>query len=704
MMSERVSVTLPISAVPVTVNPLFQDLQTPRLSDLPSGNKAGLSGKELTNSFPDPSLDNYIARFEVNDLQATFRAVGITTKPPSSSRLGVGHVVHPGTVDMAMRDGELFAMLPGIHAWATFFCQVKPYEILETIRFEEGRNSTTNGLQNFDGGVVLTVGPNEIGYVYNVPSNAGGASSEDSTFGPAMGSGARLIPPGTWVIRTPILVARKSFEVTTASTGTHSSPSYIQEIDLGVSNLAKPRLAYVPYNHHAIFVDGQSTLVAHQGFHWANPGIEIAGPWPQHQQRYTFNVEAKTIDNMQVTVECECWVRMVAPDRYVKVAGRSTLPEDFVLEKLDAKVKQYVAQISALQAGPVETQINEGGCSTELDEQGEICMAIPDEEPSVEEQTPEEEDIIVTKGSADGPKECEVFDRMKALLEQVRGFVDKQTGRQACLASQVQELVDDAGLLLVSVAALSVNLPTEIVDQMSRANEELIQAQTEQVTNNAQAEMHVAEKFAQIRTKAADREEETRDAENQVTLQKTKARLYEAEEFAKRQAKRAEQKVDQSIELQALEHKLTRDQIRITNDMVILEQEAQLLEKQAELESKRLALITSMQKREKVEADIKAYKISAKAKAERESVNQETLVQAIMDGLGKPLQGSKIVNINSNAANNNGNESQGSAFFPQIAALREILGQTDELTTRNFSMPSSRVQHSSVPRRLSLIE
>ncbi|KAK3243215.1 hypothetical protein CYMTET_47118, partial [Cymbomonas tetramitiformis] len=132
--------------------------------------------------------------------------------------------------------------------------------------------------------------------------------------------------------------------------------------------------------------------------------------------------------------------------------------------------------------------------------------------------------------------------------------------------------------------------------------------------------------------------------------------------------------------------------------------EAQLLEKQAELESKRLALITSMQKREKVEADIKAYKISAKAKAERESVNQETLVQAIMDGLGKPLQGSKIVNINSNAANNNGNESQGSAFFPQIAALREILGQTDELTTRNFSMPSSRVQHSSVPRRLSLIE
>ncbi|KAK3277434.1 hypothetical protein CYMTET_14555 [Cymbomonas tetramitiformis] len=681
------------------VKPLLDAMR----SGPPAASKAGLSGEELIKSFPDPFLENYITRFDANDLQGTFTSVGIRIKHPSSSCLGVGHVVNPGGVDMAMRDGELYAMLPGIHAWATCCFQLKPYEVIGTIKFEEGGIVRENGQQDFGGGVVVTVGPNEVGYVYNVPASAGGAggTSEEADHGPVMGAGARLIPPGTWVIRAPILVARKSFEVTTSSThATHMTPSYIQEIDLGVSNLAKPRLVYVPYNHHAMFVDGHSVRVADQGFHWANPGIEIAGPWPQHQQRFTYGIEAKTIDNMRVTVECECWMQMMYPERYVQVAGKETLPQKFLEEKLLAKVKQYVAQISALQVRPVEVEMNAGpddagqALNDFNDRAGAaLPMAIPVEgADGPSGGSPEEEDIIVTKQDSGGPTECEVFNRMKALLGEVRGFVDSKSGQKS-LASQVQDAVASAGLLLVSIAALSVNLPTEIIEQMSRANEEQIQAQTEQVTNYAKAEKHVAEKYAEIRKKAADRDEETKDAENQVTLQKTKARLYEAEEFAKRQAKRAEQKVDQSIELQALEHKLAREQTRITNDMIILEQEAELLEKQAEIETKRLSLVASTQKREKLEADIEAYKIATKAKAERENVNQQTLVEAVMSGLGEPLQGAKIININGGHAGEGKDGSQGSSFIPQIVALREILGQTDQLTVKNYTNPSSQVDY-----------
>ena len=110
----------------------------------------------------------------------------------------------------------------------------------------------------------------------------------------------------------------------------------------------------------------------------------------------------------------------------------------------------------------------------------------------------------------------QVFNRMQCLLDEVRGFVDGRHSSVVSLAAQVQEAISRAGLQLISLAALSVNLPDEITTQIQQANEEQIIAQTEQATNHAKAQKHIAEKYAEIRKKKADREEETKDAENQV--------------------------------------------------------------------------------------------------------------------------------------------------------------------------------------------
>lgn len=149
------------------------------------------------------------------------------------------------------------------------------------------------------------------------------------------------------------------------------------------------------------------------------------------------------------------------------------------------------------------------------------------------------------------------MNRMKNLIHEVRGYID---GREDCpesLGVQAQEMLGRSGLQVVSVAALMVLLPNNITQQITDANEQTIQAQSEQGINEARAVQHIAEKLNEIKKKRVDRDEEMRDAENQVNVQRARARLAEAEEFAKRQAKRAEQKVEQALEMQALEHKMS---------------------------------------------------------------------------------------------------------------------------------------------------
>lgn len=190
-------------------------------------------------------------------------------------------------------------------------------------------------------------------------------------------------------------------------------------------------------------------------------------------------------------------------------------------------------------------------------------------------------------------------------------------------------------------------------------------------------------RYAEIRKKKADRDEETKDAENQITLQRTKARLAEAEEFAKRQAKRAEQKVEQALELQALEHKMVREEARIENELRLLVKEASLIAKQEEIETQRLRLARKVQERENLEADVAAYKVTTEARAARERVNQQTLVEAVMRGLGQPLGGSKVVTINNGGGGGGGNGqgegSGGMGMLPQIIAMKEILGHSETM-------------------------
>ena len=44
--------------------------------------KKGLSGPELIASIPDPTLPDYISRFDANDLEGTFGKVGLKVCSP----------------------------------------------------------------------------------------------------------------------------------------------------------------------------------------------------------------------------------------------------------------------------------------------------------------------------------------------------------------------------------------------------------------------------------------------------------------------------------------------------------------------------------------------------------------------------------------------------------------------------------------------
>ena len=107
----------------------------------------------------------------------------------------------------------------------------------------------------FEGGCIVTLGPSEVGFAYNVPSHCESVE---------MGRGVVLIPPGTWVIRAPIHLAKNNFEATTTGRRVGSTITYVQEVNVGVMELAKPRLVYVPYNHCAMFIDGSSSVICKQ--------------------------------------------------------------------------------------------------------------------------------------------------------------------------------------------------------------------------------------------------------------------------------------------------------------------------------------------------------------------------------------------------------------------------------------------------------
>ena len=86
-------------------------------------------------------------------------------------------------------------------------------------------------------------------------------------------------PPGTWVVRTPIMLASSNFEVSTAGKREGKRLTFVQEIDVAGMDMAKPRLVYVPYNHCAMFIDGTSSVICNQGFHWvpASPSVLSVG-------------------------------------------------------------------------------------------------------------------------------------------------------------------------------------------------------------------------------------------------------------------------------------------------------------------------------------------------------------------------------------------------------------------------------------------
>ena len=164
------------------------------------------------------------------------------------------------------------------------------------------------------------------------------------------------------------------------------------------------------------------TFPISQGFHWANPGLEIAGPWAQNEQRYTHTIRAKTLDNMSITIEAECWVQMVNPKMYVRVAGKEMLPQTFVEDKLTAKVKQHVAAINALQLRSVEATASPAAGAEDADNdfeylgdpgplvpvQGEPLPSAAAGEAQAQAKEDDVDNIIVTKPE-DSPTEFQVF-------------------------------------------------------------------------------------------------------------------------------------------------------------------------------------------------------------------------------------------------------------------------------------------------------
>lgn len=85
---------------------------------------------------------------------------------------------------------------------------------------------------------------------------------------------------------------------------------------------------------------------------------------------------------------------------------------------------------------------------------------------------------------------------------------------------------------------------------------------------------------------------------------------------------------------------------RINNELALLEKEAELIAKQEEVKERRLALAKRQETRDRLEADVSAYRAITPAKAAREAVNQQTLTEEIVCHPGTPLQDSKILTIN----------------------------------------------------------
>jgi len=627
--------------------------------------KPGLSGPEVASDLPIPNIPNYVCKFDPDDPSKSFESIGIRAISPKTSVFGNGYTVPPGSIDIAMHDGVQFALLPGRHAYRMMRLRLKPYVFKSRLTLDD----RVGGTQTFDGGFKITVGPNQVGLLFNVPTadtnEAANAKPEAR-----MGGGIVLLPPGIWLTRAPVKCAMRRFEVSTTFTGERGDAGTLVQ-ELGIEGLdAKPRLMYVPYNHSAIFIDGTRVQICDQGFHWAAPGIEIAGPWPHAQQRLAFEVGANTLDNIAMRVEVECWIQLVDPETYVRMAGKEALTS-FVRSKISARITQHVAQIHALSATIRKLRPD---AAKRLVPVGELMA-----DAFVGENA--DEQMITTPLQSDSINDEEsVMSRMKSVINEVRGFVDGRVDSPYSLAVEAQEVMGEVGVQIVQVAALMVRLPQNIEKQMTDANELTIRAQSEMGISEARAEQHIAAKMNEIKKKKVDRDEEMRDAENKVNVQRALARLAEAEEFAKRQAKRAEQKVEQALEMQALEHKQVREQKRIATDIVLLNHEKELLALQDEMEESRMALEKKRQQREALAADTKAYTLSTLAKAEREKVNKQTLLDSIMTNLGKPLQGSKIVSFVGGAGEgSSGDVGLMRSVAPQVVMMREILSHTDGL-------------------------
>ena len=78
------------------------------------------------------------------------------------------------------------------------------------------------------------------------------AAADGARASQEMGRGVMLLPPGIWLVRAPVMVAAQRFEV---KTDANQQGNFVQTLDIPGTS-AKPRLMYTPYNHSAMFIDG----------------------------------------------------------------------------------------------------------------------------------------------------------------------------------------------------------------------------------------------------------------------------------------------------------------------------------------------------------------------------------------------------------------------------------------------------------------
>lgn len=124
--------------------------------------------------------------------------------------------------------------------------------------------------------------------------------------------------------------------------------------------------------------------------------------------------------------------------------------------------------------------------------------------------------------------------------------------------------------------------------------------------------------------------------------------------------------------------------------MTVLDKEKELLRMQEELEERRLVIAKKQQVRENMSTDIEAYKVAQLHIAQREGINQQTLVEAIMAKIGKPAEGTKIVNFVGSASNGDVGSASGAGgatsmlhqLAPQVLMMKEILGQVGAIDPR----------------------